>query len=79
MADTLTLVEKTVQKFGRLEQSVAAALDPLEGQAGRAGILQHLRNPGTGQAHRGGEILTRMELPIGKLAQQRESKRSEHL
>ena len=68
-----------IEEIGRFEQAVAAALDPLEGEAGRAGVLQDLRNPGARQPHLGGEVLTGMEFPIGKLAQQRESERSEHL
>ncbi len=68
-----------VEKIGRLEQPVAAALDPLEGEARGVGILQDLRNAGARQPHLGGEVLTGMELSIGKLAQQRESERSEHL
>ena len=68
-----------VQEIRRLEQPVAAALDPLEREAGRPGILQHLRNARARQPDLGGKVLAGMELSIGKLAQQRESKRSEHL
>ena len=68
-----------VEEIRRLQQPVAAALDPLQGKARRAGILQHLRDACARQPHLGGKILTGMELSIGKLAQQRESKRSEHL
>ena len=68
-----------VEEIGRLEQAVAAALDPLEREARRAGVLQDLRNAGARQPHLGGEVLAGMELSIGKLAQQRESERSEHL
>ena len=68
-----------VQKVRRLEQPVAAALDAFEGEPRRPGVLQDLRNAGARQPHLGGQVLAGMELSIGKLAQQRESERSEHL
>ena len=68
-----------IEELRRLEQPVAAALDPLQRQPGRPGVLQDLGNTGARQPHLGGKVLAGMELPIGKLAQQRESKRSEHL
>ena len=68
-----------VQKFRRFEQPVAPALDPFERQSRRPGILQDLRDARARQPYLGGKVLAGMELSIGKLAQQRESKRSEHL
>ena len=68
-----------VEKIGRLEQPVAAALDPLHREARGLGVLQHLRNAGAGQPDLGGELLAGVKVTIGKLAQQRESERSEHL
>ncbi len=67
-----------VEKVGRLEQTVAAALDALERETRRLGVLQRLRNAGARQPHFRGEIFARMEGAIGELAQQRESERSEH-
>ena len=46
-----------VEEIGRLQQAVAAALDPLQRKARRAGILQHLRDACACQPHLGGKIL----------------------
>ena len=68
-----------VEEIRSLEQPVAATLQALEGEAGALGLLEHLRNPRARQAHLGRKILARVELSVGKLAQQREPERSEHL
>ena len=67
-----------VEEIGRLQQPVAAALDPLQRQSCGLGVLQHLRNAGASEPHLRGEVFTGMEVAIGKLAQQRESERSKH-
>jgi len=67
------------RKFGGLQQPVAPALDPLQRQPCRLGVLQHLRNAGASEPHLRGEVLTGMEVAVGKLAQQRESERSKPL
>ena len=68
-----------IEKVGRVEQPIAAAADALERESGGLGLLQHLRDAGARQPDRGGEILAGVEGAVGKLAQQRESERSEHL
>ena len=67
-----------IEEVRCFEQPVAAALDPFQCQPGRFGLLQHLRNAGTRQAHLGGKILAGMEGAVGKFPQQCESKRSKH-
>ena len=68
-----------IEEIRRLEQPVAAALHAFQREAGAFGVLQHLRNARARQADLGRKILARVELTIGKLAQQRESEGSEHL
>ncbi len=62
-----------VEEIGRAEQPIAAALDAFEGEARGLGVLQDLRNAGAREPHRIGEVLTRVEVAIGEMAQQRES------
>jgi hypothetical protein len=68
-----------VQEVRRFEQPVAAALHSLEGEAGDFSVLQDLRDAGAREPYLVGKVFARMELPIGELAQQRESQRSKHL
>ena len=68
-----------VDEIGGFEQPIATALHPFEGEARAFGVLEDLGNPRPSQADFVGQILAGMEFSIGKLAQQRESKRSEHL
>ena len=67
-----------VEEIGRAEQPVAAPLDALESESRGLGILQDLRNAGAREPHRVGEVLARVEVAIGEMAQQRESERSKH-
>ena len=53
-----------VEEIRRLEQAIPAPLDPLEREAGRLGVLQHLRDAGTRQPHLRGEVLTGVEGPV---------------
>ena len=53
-----------VEEIRRLEQTIPATLDPLEREAGRLGVLQHLRDAGARQPHLRGEVLTGVERPV---------------
>src|SRR5207249_10859674 len=67
-----------VQKIGGREQAVAAAADPFQRQSGGLRLLQQLGNAGARQPHRRGEVFAGVESAVRKLAQERESERSEH-
>ena len=72
-AATAVLIFVGIEEIGRAEQPVAAPLDALEREARGLGVLQDLRNAGAREPHRVGEVLTRVEVAIGEMAQQRES------
>ena len=67
-----------IEKIGGCEQAVAASTNAFERKPGRLGLLQKLGDAGARQPYRCGEIFAGMESAIRKLAQERESKRSEH-
>ena len=67
-----------IEEVGGGGEPIAQATDALERQPGGLGLLQELRNAGARKPHRGGEIFAGVEGAIGKLAQKRESERSEH-
>ena len=67
-----------VEEIGRREQAVAAAAHALQRQPCRFRLLEQLRDAGARQPHRRGEVFAGVEGAVRKLAQQRESKRSEH-
>ena len=67
-----------IEKIRRGEKPVAAAADALERQSGGFGLLEKLRDAGAREPHRRGEVFAGVEGAVRKLAQQRESKRSEH-
>ena len=53
-----------IQEVGRLQQPVAAALDALEREPRRLGVLQHLRYAGAGEPDRGGQVLAGVHGPV---------------
>jgi ribosomal protein S16 len=67
-----------VQKIRRCQKPITPASHALERQTGGFRLLQELRNTGARPSDRRGEILTGVECAVGKLAQQREPKRSKH-
>ena len=62
-----------------LNQAVSAAADAFQRQTSGLSLLEELRNACARHPHRRGEVFTGMEGAVGKLAQERESERSEHL
>src|SRR5205814_6029945 len=66
------------EKIGGCKQPVAPPTHSFERQPGSLGLLQKLRDPGARQPDRRGEIFAGVESAVRKLAQERESKRSEH-
>ena len=67
-----------VEEVGRCREAIAEPPHAFQRQPGRLRLLQKLRNAGASEPDRRGQVFAGMERAVGKLAQKRESKRSEH-
>jgi hypothetical protein len=67
-----------VEEVGRCREAISEPPHAFQRQPGRLRLLQKLRNAGAREPHRRSQVFAGVECAVSKLAQERESKRSEH-